>query len=49
MRLGIQFLWNGPNKLETISFGHGITTTPLQATAAYGSLINGGKNITNSY
>ena len=32
-------------KLETISFGHGITTTPLQATAAYDGLINGGKLI----
>ena len=33
-------------KLETISFGHGITTTPLQATALYASLTNGGKIIT---
>ena len=29
-------------KLETVSFGHGITTTPLQAAAAYASLTNGG-------
>ena len=26
-------------KLETISFGHGITTTPLQATALYTPLV----------
>ena len=41
----IPFTWN-KCKLETISFGHGITTTPLQATAAYATLINGGKQIT---
>ena len=41
----IPFNWN-KCKLETISFGHGITTTPLQAAAAYASLINGGKQIT---
>ena len=35
-------------KLETISFGHGITTTPLQVTALYASMINGGKLITPS-
>ena len=35
-------------KLETISFGHGITTTPLQATALYGAISNGGKLITPS-
>jgi len=29
-------------KLETISFGHGITTTPLQAAAAYAAITNGG-------
>jgi cell division protein FtsI (penicillin-binding protein 3) len=29
-------------KLETVSFGRGITTTPLQATAAYASITNGG-------
>ncbi len=40
----IPFNWN-KCKLETISFGHGITTTPLQAAAAYASLINGGKII----
>ena len=40
----IKFDWN-KCKLETISFGHGITTTPLQVTAAYASLVNGGKII----
>jgi len=29
-------------KLETIAYGHGITTTPLQAATAYASLTNGG-------
>jgi cell division protein FtsI (penicillin-binding protein 3) len=29
-------------KLETVSFGHGITTTPLQAATAYASITNGG-------
>ena len=38
----IPFNWN-KCKLETISFGHGITTTLLQAAAAYATLINGGK------
>ena len=37
----ISFNWN-KCKLETISYGHGITTTPLQAATAYASLINGG-------
>ena len=37
----IPFNWN-KCKLETISFGHGITTTPVQAAAAYAALINGG-------
>ena len=32
-------------KLETVSYGHGITTTPLQATALYAALSNGGKLI----
>ena len=40
----IKFNWN-KCKLETISYGHGITTTPLQATAVYASLSNGGKII----
>ena len=38
----IKFNWN-KCKLETVSYGHGITTTPLQATAVYASLVNGGK------
>ena len=29
--------------METISFGHGITTTPLQATALYSAISNGGR------
>ncbi len=29
-------------KLETISYGHGITTTPIQAAAAYAAISNGG-------
>ena len=37
-----QLKWNRC-KLETISFGHGITTTPLQATALYAAMSNGGK------
>ena len=39
--------WN-KCKLETVSYGHGITTTPLQATALYASISNGGKFITPS-
>ena len=39
-----QINWNRC-KLETISFGHGITTTPLQATALYANMSNGGKLI----
>ena len=34
--------WQDKCKLETAAFGHGITTTPLQAAAAYGSIANGG-------
>jgi len=37
----LNFKWNRC-KLETVSYGHGITTTPLQAAAAYASIINGG-------
>jgi len=36
--------WN-KCKLETIAFGHGITTTPLQAAATYSAIVNGGKLI----
>ena len=32
-------------KLETVSYGHGITTTPLQAAAAYATLANGGHTV----
>ena len=42
-----QLKWNRC-KLETISFGHGITTTPLQATALYAAISNGGKLIVPS-
>ncbi len=35
------FDWN-KCKLETVSFGHGITTTPLQAATVYSTLVNGG-------
>ena len=38
----IKFDWN-ECKLETISYGHGITTTPLQATTVYAALSNGGR------
>ncbi len=37
----ISFNWN-KCKLETVSFGHGITTTPLQAATVYSALTNGG-------
>ena len=40
----IKFKWN-KCKLETVSFGHGITTTPLQAVTVYASLANGGNMI----
>ena len=40
----LNFDWN-KCKLETISYGHGITTTPLQATAIYAALVNGGTMI----
>ena len=39
-----QLTWN-KCKLETVSFGHGITTTPLQVTALYAAMVNGGKLI----
>ena len=44
----IKFKWN-KCKLETISYGHGITTTPLQATSVYASLTNGGRKIQPSF
>ena len=35
----------GKCKLATVSFGHGITTTPLQLAKAYGIISNGGYQI----
>tara|TARA_B100000686_G_scaffold348911_1_gene441106 strand:- start:721 stop:2283 length:1563 start_codon:yes stop_codon:yes gene_type:complete len=40
----INFKW-GKCKLATSSFGHGITTTPLQLAKAYSIITNGGYNI----
>lgn len=40
----LSFEWN-KCKLETISYGHGIAVTPLQATATYAALTNGGNII----
>ena len=40
----LNFNWD-KCKLETISYGHGIAVTPLQATATYAALSNGGKII----
>ena len=40
----LMFKWN-KCKLETISYGHGIVVTPLQATATYAALVNGGNLI----
>ena len=37
----LKFDWN-KCKLETVSYGHGIATTPLQALAVYAALSNGG-------
>jgi len=37
----LKFNWD-KCKLETVSYGHGITTTPLQAATAYASITNGG-------
>ena len=42
-----QLKWNRC-KLETVSYGHGITTTPLQVTALYAALANGGQLVTPS-
>ena len=36
--------WN-KCKLETVSFGHGITTTPVQAASVYSAIVNGGNLI----
>ena len=40
----LSFTWN-KCKLETISYGHGIAVTPLQVTATYAALANGGNVI----
>jgi cell division protein FtsI (penicillin-binding protein 3) len=40
----LSFNWD-KCKLETISYGHGIAVTPLQATATYAALSNGGNII----
>ena len=37
--------WNNKCTLETISYGHGISVTPLQAAATYAALTNGGNLI----
>ncbi len=36
-------------KLETVSFGHGRTTTPIQAASVYATISNGGKLIKPSF
>ncbi len=47
--IGVPHLLNWNKcKLETVSFGHGITTTPLQATTLYAAMVNGGKLVTPS-
>ena len=40
----LDFIW-GKCKLATSSFGHGITTTPLQLAKAYSIIVNGGYDI----
>ena len=37
----LNFKWE-KCKLETVSYGHGVTTTPLHAAAAYAAISNGG-------
>ncbi len=37
--------WNNKCTLETVSYGHGILVTPLQAAATYAALTNGGNLI----
>ena len=40
----IPFKW-GKCKLATSAYGHGITTTPLQASTVYAALSNGGEMV----
>ena len=40
----LPFKW-GKCKLATVSFGHGISTTPLQVATAYAIISNGGYKI----
>ena len=40
----LPFKW-GKCKLATVSFGHGISTTPLQIATAYAIISNGGHKI----
>ena len=40
----LNFEWN-KCKLETISYGHGIAITPLQALSTYAAISNGGNVI----
>lgn len=40
----LSFKW-GKCKLVTTSYGHGITTTPIQLAKAYSILVNGGYNV----
>ena len=40
----LSFNWD-KCKLETISYGHGIAVTPLQAASTYAALVNGGNMI----
>ncbi len=45
--IGIPFplRWNNKCTLETISYGHGVSITPLQAAATYAGITNGGNLI----
>ena len=40
----LAFKW-GDCKLKTVSYGHGITTTPIQLARGYAILSNGGYHI----
>ena len=44
-KLVFHYHLNGENKLATVSYGHGITTTILQLTTAYSIIANGGYKI----